>query len=517
METTLDLHIPEYELNLNEYQIFRRDRTHTTGGGVLIGIKKTFESSLISKGKHSETVFVKVKVPKKPPIILCCAYRAPDLDIIDVEKMCTEISEIKSKFKSSIFWLCGDFNLPDIDWDSNTITGHQYSLAVNQSFLDLFSDLGLTQTVKEPTREDNILDLFLTNNNNLIKSSSVVSGTSDHHAVVVESKVSIKPKKPIKRTIRLWNKVNLDNLKKDALDYCLKFKNCYQNKPVSDINDMWLDIKENLLNILECNVPTKITSTKYYHPWITAQTKRLIRNKNIWYQKAVTRNDLKTWKKYSEYKRLVQKSCRKAHDDYVKDLITVDKSNKNFWSYIKSQRKENTGVSDLVDNNKLVSTPKEKADILNNQFSKGFSQPCNKTYKKPDLSTFSETLNSIKVSPNGVLKLMENINDRKATGPDDIPGKLLKICSFELHEIFVILFQQSLDLGTIPDDWKSAHIFPLYKKGDRTYPVNYRPISLTCVPCKLLEHIVFSTSSDFLDRQNFFTSFQHGFRQKKIM
>ena len=196
-------------------------------------------------------------------------------------------------------------------------------------------------------------------------------------------------------------------------------------------------------------------------------------------------------------------------------MITVDKSNKNFWSYIKSQRKENTGVSDLVDNNKLVSTPKEKADVLNNQFSKVFSQPCNKTYKKPDLSKFSETLNSIKVSPNGVLKLMENINDRKATGPDDIPGKLLKICSFELHEIFVILFQQSLDLGTIPDDWKSAHIFPLYKKGDRTYPVNYRPISLTCVPCKLLEHIVFSTSSDFLDRQNFFTSFQHGFRQKR--
>ena len=110
---------------------------------------------------------------------------------------------------------------------------------------------------------------------------------------------------------------------------------------------------------------------------------------------------------------------------------------------------------------------------------------------------------------------MENINDKKATGPDDIPGKLLKICALELHEIFVILFQQSLDLGTVPDDWKTAHIFPLFKKGDRTSPENHRPISLTCIPCKLLEHIVFSTTSDFLDRQNFFTSFQHGFRQKR--
>ena len=110
---------------------------------------------------------------------------------------------------------------------------------------------------------------------------------------------------------------------------------------------------------------------------------------------------------------------------------------------------------------------------------------------------------------------MKNIKENKATGPDGIPGKLLKICAFELHEIFVLLFQQSIDLGLIPDDWKSALIFPLFKKGDRTSPANYRPISLTSIPCKLLEHIVFSTTSDFLDRQNFFTPFQHGFRQKR--
>ena len=168
-------------------------------------------------------------------------------------------------------------------------------------------------------------------------------------------------KKTVKRTIRLWNKANLENLKKDALEYCKKFKNLYENKPVSDINIIWSDIKQNLFNVLECNVPTKIASTKYYHPWINTQIKRLIRNKNIWYQKAVTRNDTQTWKKYSEYKRLVQKSCRKAHDDYVQDLITVDNSNKKFWSYIKSQRKENTGVSDLVHNIKTVSTPNRKS------------------------------------------------------------------------------------------------------------------------------------------------------------
>ena len=74
--------------------------------------------------------------------------------------MCEEIIEIKSKFKKSTFWLCGDFNLPDIDWNTNKITKNQYSVPINQLYLDLVNDLGLSQTVTDPTRGNNILDLF---------------------------------------------------------------------------------------------------------------------------------------------------------------------------------------------------------------------------------------------------------------------------------------------------------------------------------------------------------------------
>ena len=114
-----------------------------------------------------------------------------------------------------------------------------------------------------------------------------------------------------------------------------------------------------------------------------------------------------------------------------------------------------------------------------------------------------------------MLKLLQGINENKATGPDDILGKLLKICAFELHEVFTILLQNSLNLGAIPDDWKSAHIFPLFKKGDKSNAGNYRPISLTSISCKLLEHIVHSNIMDFLDQLNYLSPFQHGFRQKR--
>ena len=62
----------------------------------------------------------------------------------------------------------------------------------------------------------------------------------------------------------------------------------------------------------------------------------------------------------------------------------------------------------------------------------------------------------------------------------------------ELGPIFTHLFQQSIDSGDIPKEWTLANISPLFKKGDRSLACNYRPVSLTCVPCKLLEHIVCS-------------------------
>ena len=62
--------------------------------------------------------------------------------------------------------------------------------------------------------------------------------------------------------------------------------------------------------------------------------------------------------------------------DFIENLITADKSNKKFWSYVKSQRKENSGISHFLENGKTVTDPTEKANILTTQFSKAFSIPC---------------------------------------------------------------------------------------------------------------------------------------------
>ena len=131
----------------------------------------------------------------------------------------------------------------------------------------------------------------------------------------------------------------------------------------------------------------------------------------------------------------------------------------------------------------------------------------------PNIPSFGH----IEVSRAGVLKLLKGVKEHKATGPDEIPGKLLKLCAEDLVDSFTFLFQASLDQGTIPDDWKKAKIVPVFKKGDKGKAENYRPISLTSIICKMLEHIIDSNIRAHLDRHKILTDAQHGFRQKKVV
>ena len=74
-----------------------------------------------------------------------------------------------------------------------------------------------------------------------------------------------------------------------------------------------------------------------------------------------------------------------------------------------------------------------------------------------------------------------------------------------------MIFQASLDLGKIPQDWKRVFISSIIMKGDRHKPANYRPVSLTSICCKILEHIVHSHVIKHLDDHHLLNDAQHGF------
>ena len=122
-------------------------------------------------------------------------------------------------------------------------------------------------------------------------------------------------------------------------------------------------------------------------------------------------------------------------------------------------------------------------------------------------------MEDIVVTKEGVIKLLKGLNPSKALGLDELHSRVLKELSTELGPVFAHLFQQSIDKGEIPKEWFFANICPLFKKGYRSLACNYRPVSLTCVPCKLLEHIVCSNIMAHLDVHRLLSEKQNAFRK----
>lgn len=76
------------------------------------------------------------------------------------------------------------------------------------------------------------------------------------------------------------------------------------------------------------------------------------------------------------------------------------------------------------------------------------------------------------------------------------------------------IFQASIDQAQTQEDWKTANVSPIFKKGDKSKPTNYRPVYLTSVGCKVVEHI-HSHLMKFFEYQNILTDYQHRFRKKR--
>ena len=136
-------------------------------------------------------------------------------------------------------------------------------------------------------------------------------------------------------------------------------------------------------------------------------------------------------------------------------------------------------------------------------------------FRTPDLSLRSPTLyhwaTALPSKEDGVIKLLKGLNPSKALGPNELHPTVLKELTTVLGPVFAHLFQQSFDTGEIPKEWSLANICPLFKKSDRSLACNYRPVSLTCVPCKLLEHIVCANIMAHLDEYKLLSDRQHAF------
>ena len=130
-------------------------------------------------------------------------------------------------------------------------------------------------------------------------------------------------------------------------------------------------------------------------------------------------------------------------------------------------------------------------------------------------SQIAPSLPEISISTRGVEKLLRQLKPGKASGPDNIGPRVLKELADVIADPLARVFRKSLHEGTVPSDWKHANVAPIYKKGEKYDPANYRPVSLTCVASKLMEHIVCCSLMSHASNHGLLYKLQHGFRDQR--
>ena len=123
------------------------------------------------------------------------------------------------------------------------------------------------------------------------------------------------------------------------------------------------------------------------------------------------------------------------------------------------------------------------------------------------------TMPDIQITENGVVKLLHNLNPHKAAGSDNITPRVLKELSSEESSILKLIFRKSYDTGDVSNIWKTAFVCPIFKKGKKFDAINCRPVSLTCIACKIMEHIITSSIMTHAYQHQILNPLQHGFRK----
>lgn len=230
--------------------------------------------------------------------------------------------------------LAGDFNCPDINWESGAVAPGAPQQEVQEELVDIATKYQLTQIHEEPTRLDNIIDLVFASNPSLAKFSTSILGCSDHCAVVADFDTRPHRTKEKPRKTYLFLKAKWEDIESDLKSIAGEMSS--MEKEGADVNYMWERFKEDIFTAIEKRIPSILRRNNYNLPWINKALRNLLRCKRRQYKKA---QKTKNWANY----RFIQKECRramrKAEQDYINNMIEEgmrDNNTKPFWRYIKS-------------------------------------------------------------------------------------------------------------------------------------------------------------------------------------
>ena len=509
-ETWCNSNIADSILTINGYfiepnlRIDRLDTANGIGGGILVYLRTGLKVLCLDNNSDFNQFcqFKLISNNASETLTFTVIYRSPNSSKQNTEKLCDIINSLSGE-KNIII---GDFNFPHIDWT------HNLADSKGRLFLETIESNFLHQMVDFPTHvRGNILDLVIVNNPaDVINLEDVGNiSNSDHSTLIIEIMFN-NDCCYSNQEVSDWSKANYPGLEQylKDIDWSSTFSSL-------NTQQCWNFFKETISQGVELFVPKVRRIDKNKPIWMTKNVLKLIRRKlQLW--KAYKNNRTNdNFDKFKVAEKQAKKAVRSAKRSFEKKL-SRNGNRKPFDSYVRNKTKARTGIGPLKKTcGTVVSDNKEMATLLNNTFCSVFTTENLNNIPNLDTLPSNSIISDILFTSEEVKTKIDNLKSSNSAGPDNLSSKLLKTFSNVLSEPLAVIFNKSMSSGIVPQDWRDGNIAPIFKKGSKKEPGNYRPISLTSIPCKVMESIIKDQVVDHLVNNSLLNKSQHGFMKHK--
>jgi hypothetical protein len=493
----------EAEFELPGYTMFKKDRIGRQGGGVLLYARSHLQATCHTINSAHELIGVEINGANLR-LNIYLVYRPPH-QTVDRD---TELYSLLSRLiHNKIAVIAGDFNC-NVNWETLT------SGVEGNRLIDFSNENYLTQVVEEPTRGNNILDLIFTSEEDLISNVTVGEclGTSDHCIVKCKLGVQTTPEQPNVRRKLNFRAANFDRFRRDL--------NELPHPVIGDIEDVWNSFKSSFMEIQTACIPLKsVGGTAKVNPkWFTREIASAIADRKHAYELLKTQPTPDREEALTNLRRVVKRLTRTAKRDEEHRVAAACKQNpKEFFDYVNSRKPIKASIGPLTsDQGNTLTSNADIAEEFHKFFISVYTEENDEDIPQPVILYNGEhPLDTIECSTDEIRDKIVKLKANKSPGPDGFLPRVIKAVTEELAPHLQMIFNRSLELGMVPEDMKVANVTPIYKKGPKDIPGNYRPISLTSVIGKLLESVITDRIVDHLEDNNLLGNSQHGFRRKR--
>ena len=284
-----------------------------------------------------------------------------------------------------------------------------------------------------------------------------------------------------------------------------------------------LDGIYNLINpMLNKHAKVKIKRVKRQSSpkWMNTKINEARHNRDFYHKK-------KDMENYRKWRNIVTELIRNAKVEYYRESITQNKCTSDIWKQLKEMtttKTNNFTINHMTHKGATSQNQEEIAnmyndyitgisDILKNKESLPFNENVLSDYVNSKIPLLQSDFTLDYINDDQVLRLLSTLNVNKSSGTDNLGPRILKLCAPIIYKVVAYLINLSIKTSIFPDKLKEARITPIHKKGDKSEPCNYRPISILPTLSKIFEKHMASQIKNYVSEFNLLQKEQSGFRE----